>query len=214
MSLHTSFEPAKTNFDLGPKTALLLDDCEFDRLRIKRLNSKLATPLLLEEVPDINAMNNCLNANSFDLIMIDYGLGKEDGLSALDMIQRHKLNQNAAKIMISGNPQTSIAVSALKRGCSDYVNKKELTKEVFQRSVYDALKKARPDAVSQHLTVQEVLRQALLDGDLQEVMQQCVRAAIAANGQKQPFAMNMIDDQQALQSLLIGMMDEDEFVFH
>ena len=145
--------------------------------------------------------------------MVDYSLGKDDGFHALDMIKQHKKNRDAAKIMISGNTQASIAVSALKRGCSDYVSKKELTAELFQQSVYDALTKVRPDIVQNNLTVQEVLRQALLDGDLQDVMRESVRSAMRANGTEQNMAISNGGDPLALQSLLLSMMDEDDFIF-
>jgi PleD family two-component response regulator len=213
MSFQSLISSSENRFETNVRKALLIDDCEFDRRRIKRLNSKLETPLILEEVPNIDSMNNCLDAVSFDLIMIDYGLGKEDGLSALDMIQRHKLNQDAAKIMITGNTQASVAVSALKRGCSDYVSKKELTPELFQKSVFDALKKARPAAVSADQSVQEVLRHALLDGDLQAVLRESVRTAMRENGVNRDVSMVSYDRPDALQSLLIGLMDEDDFIF-
>lgn len=199
--------------DAGAKTALLLDDCEFDRRRIKRLNSQLKTPLILEDVSNIDAMNNCLNAVSFDLIMIDYSLGKDDGLYALDMIKQHKNNCDAAKIMITGNTVASVAVSALKRGCSDYVSKKELTAEVFQQSVYDALRTARPDIADKNLTVQEVLSQTLLNGDLQDVMREAIRTAIRANDINRNLAIPVGEDPYALQTLLLSMTEEDDFIF-
>lgn len=213
MSFQSLIKPAEPTFDLGPKKALLLDDCEFDRKRIQRLNSKLEHPLILEDVSDIAAMHNCLNAVSFDLIMIDYGLGKEDGFEALDMIEKHTLNKDAAKIMISGNTEASIAVSALKRGCVDYVSKRELTPDVFQKSVYDALKLARPSAVSPDLSVQEVLHQALMDGDLQKVLREAVRAAMQENAYRPNLTLTQCDDPGSLQSLLLDMTREDDFIF-
>jgi PleD family two-component response regulator len=129
------------------------------------------------------------------------------------MIKHHKNNQDAAKIMISGNTQASVAVSALKRGCSDYVSKKELTPELFQKSVYDALKKARPEAVTSNQSVQEVLRHALMDGELQEVMRQSVRAAMDAVEKSANIKMTSFDNTDDLQSLLIGLMAEDDFIF-
>jgi len=213
MPLQTLITQPTIPISTVPKTALILDDCEFDRRRIQRLNSKLDCPLILEEVPDINSMNNCLNAQPFDLIMIDYGLGKENGLSALDLIQRHKLNQDAAKIMITGNTEASVAVSALKRGCIDYVSKRTLTPELFQKSVYDALKLARPDAVTNSLSVQDVLQQALRDGELQEVMRQSVRAAMSEKNMAQTVTVGTFDTPDSLQLLLLDLMDEDNFIF-
>jgi hypothetical protein len=75
------------------------------------------------------------------------------------------------------------------------------------------LKKARPAAVSANLSVQEVLRQALLDGDLQVVLRESVRAAMRDNGVTRDVSMVSFDSPDALQSLLLGLMDEDDFIF-
>lgn len=195
------------------KSALILDDCEFDRKRIMRLNSKLETPLAMEGVPDINAMNNCLNAKAFDLIMIDYSLGQDDGLSALDMIQKHKLNQSAAKIMISGSTETEIAVSALKRGCSDFVSKRNLTAQKFQKSVYEALRKARPELAEKPASIQSALQAALADGELHDLVKQAVASALADTDKNQTTYFTTYDDSRVYNMIAELISDDDDFIF-
>lgn len=195
------------------KTALLLDDCEFDRCRIKRLNSQLDAPLILEDVPDIHSMNNCLDVKSFDLIMIDYSLGEDDGFSALDMIQKHKLNSDAAKIMISGSTQTDVAVSALKRGCSDFVSKKELTAQKFQASVYEALQKARPDLIENPPNVQMALQDALQDANLQVLVQQAVASVLSNMGPDQKTCFTAYDQTDIFRMVADMIEEDDDFIF-
>lgn len=213
MSFHSA--ALKTSELLGQKTkkALLIDDSEFDRSRIKRLNSKLKHPMILEDVPDINAMNNCLDASAFDVIMVDYRLGQEDGLYALDMIQKHKLNKEAAKIMISGNAETEVAVSALKRGYNDFVSKKELTPKRFQQSIYDALRLANPDLANTPSDIKLALQKALMDGEVQGLVQQAVAAALAESEPSQPLYLTTYDQADLSQMVLQLIQDEDDFVF-
>jgi len=212
MSFHSVAREKAQFSSQSVKTALLIDDNEFDRKRIKRLNSKLDRPLILEDVPDINAMNNCLNENSFDLIMVDYKLGQIDGLTAIDMIHRHKSNKDAAKIMISDSAEIDIAVSALKRGYSDFMSKKELTQKKFQQSIYEALRTARPDFAANPKDVGATLRDAFVDQDLKSLVQQAVTAAMAVQDQSKPMYLTTYD-QSDLSTLVLDMLQDDEFIF-
>jgi PleD family two-component response regulator len=213
MSFHSAALKTSELLNQKTKRALLIDDSEFDRSRIKRLNSKLEHPLILEDVPDINSMNNCLDANAFDLIMVDYRLGQDNGLHALDMIQKHKLNKEAAKIMISGSAETEVAVSALKRGYNDFVSKKELTPEKFQRSVYEALKSANYDVKDTPKDIKIALQKALLDGEVQGIVQQAVAAALAESEPSQPLYLTTYDQVDLSQMILDLVHDEDDFIF-
>lgn len=206
-----------------PQTAMILDDCDFDRAMIRRLNARLEVPLQLEEVPTIDAMNNCLNEKKFDLIMVDYGLGKDNGLNALDMISKHAQNQNAAKIMITGSNDAHVAVSAMKRGCSDFVAKKELTPASFRKSVHDALltasektRRSNPELFALGTSPQAVeiaMQLALKDPHIRQALLEAIQDSRGSS----PDGRSTIDyytmDQMQMQSLIEEFLAEDDFIF-
>lgn len=197
-----------------PKTALILDDCDFDRAKIRRLNARLDHPMELVEVATIEAMIACLEDQYFDLIMIDYSLGSENGLTALDLLKKHTQHDSAAKIMVSGTTDTKIAVSAMKLGCKDVVAKQGLTQQAFQTAVNDALTRAmvdgeRPNTVLKNNmgnTAQLALSAAMDDPE--------IRTAIIASlkgGSSQKA--NKDSTEEDVDALLNGFFGEDDFIF-
>ena len=65
---------------------------------------------------------NCINANSYNLIILDVWLdnSKYDGLEILKQIRK---NQNVPIIVISGHGNIDMAVSAIKDGANEFIEK-------------------------------------------------------------------------------------------
>ncbi len=122
-----------------PMQILVLDDSEIDRQRILRLCDDAGLSFVAAEVSNLADMQDMLEAQSFDLVFIDYLLAGEDGLDAVDMMAntRHR----AASIMIAGEGRIDIAVEAMRRGASDYLTKSDLTVEGLQKSIASALER-------------------------------------------------------------------------
>lgn len=118
-----------------PIRALVLDDDAFDRTRIRRFTERSGLDVIIEEAPTLAAMEDLMGESSFDVIMVDYNLSEGDGLDAVDMIHKNKNNKDAAVIMISGQDQTALAVSAFRQGCSDFLNKNELSTETLNTAM-------------------------------------------------------------------------------
>ncbi len=199
--------------------AMLLDDSDLDRKRIRRMNARLEKPMRLVEAPSIEQMCSLLDDESFDLIMIDYGLTQGDGLTALDLIQKHRTNKDAATIMITGNEQTDIAVSAMKKGCSDFLAKPNLTPAVFESSVVEVLDRVAgermdryalgmPDTQDLVKMLSTALREPAIKGLFKDVVEEAMsRSAYAQNLLSEPSHAVEIAE------FLSGMHDPDEFVF-
>jgi len=71
----------------------------------------------------------------YDLILIDYNLPGFDGLTALDILRKNRLNIPA--ILVSGNLGEELAIESIKAGAVDYVHKDRIGRLV--RSVKRAL---------------------------------------------------------------------------
>ena len=122
--------------------ALMIDDDQFDRNRFRRLCMEVGLTIKITEVATIPEMRESLDDNKYDIVFIDYRLSEGNGLEVLEEIQTHPINCDAATIMIAGEGQAEIAVTALKSGCSDYIVKDNLNPESLRRAIINALQKS------------------------------------------------------------------------
>lgn len=139
-------------------SALIVDDNKIDQRRLKSLCDKADLSLDFTTVETLSAMKAALGQRSFDIIFIDYRLDDGDGIGALNMIKKDANNRDAATIMIAGVAQTTIAVTALKSGCDDYILKDALDQNWLRRAVASALDKSR---LKREFNESELLRTTL-----------------------------------------------------
>lgn len=129
----------------APETAqrmhiLVLDDSEVDRKRLLRLCDDAGLHFKATEVHDIASMRTAMSAQAFDLIFIDYLLVDEDGLDAINVLKDHP-DQAAMSIMIAGEGRIDVAVEAMRRGCTDYLTKSNLSVDALRKAVATALER-------------------------------------------------------------------------
>lgn len=77
--------------------------------------------------------------DSYDLLLLDFELGRDDGngLDWLRALGRHP--QLPPTIMITAHGNEALAVSAIKLGASDYINKEDLSPKALALAVKDAM---------------------------------------------------------------------------
>jgi DNA-binding NtrC family response regulator len=197
---------------------LLLDDSRFDRARIRRMSRKTRLMLDLKEVCDISELKAAVAAEAFDLILIDYRLPQGDGLDVLSFIQNSPLNSGAATIMITGDGDMETAVTAMRNGCHDFLEKDVMTPDQLRFAMVGAMEKAavQRDAAAQAAHQREVIRQgltaALQDREVQGTVVALFKDQFdqAMAKQQTPWAMQ---DHSELDALLAGLEDDDEFIF-
>lgn len=164
---------AKVRPDTTPLPALasilVVDDQRFDRTRLRRLIDGLEFDTHVVEADRLESMGTMLQRDRFDLILIDYNLPDGNGLMALDAIRLAPKNRQAATIMIAGDGQSEIAIEALKRGCSDYITKDDLSPTSFRRATINALQKS---SLSIGIETQDVKRQQI-EAVLQRFSTEC-----------------------------------------
>ncbi len=169
-TIHSNMQPAFANL---PTLAsiLIVDDHRFDRQRLRRLSEKLEFDTHILEADCLETMGTRLEADTFDLIFLDYNLPDGTGLQAIKSIRLDPKNRNAAIIMITGDGQDAIAVEALKNGCSDYIAKDDLSPQAFERATVNALQKS---SLYIGLETQEARRQKI-EAVLQRFSSECAR---------------------------------------
>jgi CheY-like chemotaxis protein len=120
-----------------PRSALIVDDSEFDRMKLRRLIEATDLSFDLVEADSLSAMDTALDAGEFDLVLIDFFLVDNTGFEALQLLSR-KSQKVPVSIMVTGDEQAEIAVQAIKMGCADYLSKATLTAESLKLAISEA----------------------------------------------------------------------------
>ncbi|WP_135506943.1 response regulator [Roseovarius aestuariivivens] len=113
----------------GRFDVLILDDDRFEQRRIMRSCSETGLPVQTTLATDLQEFEAALSQQSYDVVLIDYLLPKGDGLAAQRMVQNHPVNFSAAVVMISSAMSTEVAITSMKRGSLDCLDKANLTTE-------------------------------------------------------------------------------------
>ncbi len=134
----TSAPAMKMAADL-PIKALILDDSEADRIRLRRICRETAADIDFAEAASIAEFAAKIDQDRFDIFFIDYRLAQGDGLIALEMLKRHPAQKRSAAIMVAGEGQIQVEVDAMKNGCSDFLLKDMMGPEMLSRAISNAL---------------------------------------------------------------------------
>ena len=124
--------------DRGP-AALILDDNEFDRIRLSRMLRRALPDIDIRQAQDVDAFERELDQGEVDLVFIDYLLPGQDGLAALGKLRAHPDQSTATPIMLVGHGDHRVARLAMRGGCADYVEKSDLTPEALTRMLSETM---------------------------------------------------------------------------
>ena len=109
-----------------PIRILLLEDSEIDAELLAAHLSKAQLGFTLKRVYNRRDFVAALESGGHDIVLADYSLPDFDGLSALNIST--VLQPDLPFIFVSGVVGEEFATNALKRGATDYVVKRNLTR--------------------------------------------------------------------------------------
>ena len=130
------------NGENHPVKILLVEDDEDDYVIIRKMLSKI--PNQKYDLRWVSEFETALEDNSlshFDLFLVDYRLGVQNGLELLHIL--HDQEDSPPVILLTGKGDHEIDVQAMKSGASDYLEKGDLNPVLLERSVRYALERAR-----------------------------------------------------------------------
>ncbi|MFD1157812.1 response regulator [Roseovarius aestuarii] len=129
--------------NMGLISALVIDDNAFDRRRLLRIAKETCLDFYLKEVSEVHEFGHILDQDKFDIIFVDLNLVDANGMNLLPVVRSHQVNKNAAMIMVAGDDQAEVALSALRAGFADYIEKSALSKASLERATINAIQKTR-----------------------------------------------------------------------
>jgi signal transduction histidine kinase len=135
---------SRTGIEAGdrPVSVLLVEDDEDDYVIIRNMLSKI--PNQDYELGWVSEFEKALEETSrshFDLFLVDYRLGIQNGLEFLRILQSR--GDPAPVILLTGKGDHEIDVQAMKSGASDYLEKGDLNPVVLERSIRYTVERAR-----------------------------------------------------------------------
>ena len=117
---------------------LYVDDDEDDFLLVKTLLHKIRRPsFVLERAASYEEAIDKLG-QEYDVFLVDYKLGRENGLEVLKAIKEKR--QYAPVIMLTGMESGELDIQAMREGASDYLVKGEFDAESLQRVIRYAIR--------------------------------------------------------------------------
>jgi PAS domain S-box-containing protein len=125
-------------------TLLIVEDAPTDRELYRRL--LLKDPNcdydLLEAESVVEGLEFC-QTRAIDAILLDYQLPDGDGLEFLAALAAQSGGKLPPVVMLTGQGDETIAVQAMKLGAQDYLVKRDLTPELLQLSIRNAISSDR-----------------------------------------------------------------------
>ncbi|MEM7213440.1 MAG: response regulator [Pseudomonadota bacterium] len=144
--------------DLSPPpiTCVVMDDNDFDRRAIRRLADKSRHNIRLIETGSIAETRNHLAHRRADILLADYRVPDGDGIRfAGDVIRQG--NEAPQVIVVTGENDTASAIEAIRAGASDYLPKEEMTLELFDDAIENAMRARGRVPQAQELPHDEVI---------------------------------------------------------
>jgi PAS domain S-box-containing protein len=142
---------------------LLLEDSEIDaELAITHL-SKAETQVTVIRVATRNDFLREIGSGEYDVVLADYSLPDFDGLAALDIVRESC--PDMPFIFVSGVVGEEFAINALRRGATDYVMKRGLSRlpAAVDRAVAEARERQDRMRAEQALRISETSAQLAIE---------------------------------------------------
>jgi signal transduction histidine kinase len=122
----------------GTLRVLIVEDSENDAFLLSRKLKKGGYDIFWKRVDTEKAMSECLQSESWDVILADYTMPNFSGLDALQLLKESNLD--IPFIIVSGAIGEETAVATMKAGASDYLLKDKLSRliPVIERELKEA----------------------------------------------------------------------------
>jgi signal transduction histidine kinase/DNA-binding response OmpR family regulator len=128
---------------LDIRTLLIIDDCAADRKIYRRylLKDPHQSYQIFEADCAEEGLALCQKIR-YDAILLDFCLPDMSGIELFDQMQQEIFKTFVPVIMLTGRGDEEVAVQVMKRGALDYLVKHNLTQDILQLAVRNAIKQS------------------------------------------------------------------------
>jgi DNA-binding NtrC family response regulator len=124
---------------------LVIDDSKRDTLLLERILQQAEdATFAVTHAESARAGLEELNAQAYDLVLLDYYLPDMDGIAFLQ--EKQKRGLTAPVIMLTAFDQERLPVAALQAGALDYFRKDQVNSGLLGKAIRQAIEKARLQA--------------------------------------------------------------------
>ncbi|KJU86997.1 response regulator [Candidatus Magnetobacterium bavaricum] len=118
---------------------LVVDDDEEDRLLLKDyiLEGLASKTSVIDCVGEFDEAITALKRQRYDVLLIDYRLGTHSGLELIDHVKA--VGAHSSMVLLTGLGDEELAVTAMKKGVRDYLNKNRLSAELIRTTIVNAI---------------------------------------------------------------------------
>lgn len=126
----------------GPLRCLLMDDSRFDRRYLRSVAEQSKFELDFVETSSIAETQAALEEGGIDLLLLDYRVPDGDGIDFAKQLHKNPEFANTPCIVVTGEGSERAAIQAIRSGAADYLQKDDITTEIFDQAVENALTRA------------------------------------------------------------------------
>lgn len=121
-----------------PLRVLLVDDDAVDRAAARRALDRANLATTVTEVSDAESALRRLDAEAFDVVLLDFYLPGGDGLTVLDHLTERGLSTPV--VVLTGYGDELLVATFMKRGAADFLPKGQVSPERIRKTVLDAVR--------------------------------------------------------------------------
>ena len=126
----------------GPLRCVLLDDSRFDRRHLRNVAANSRYKIEFVETGTIAETRAVLKSRKADFLVLDNLLPDGTGLDLARQLSEDAKMSGTPVIMTTGESSEQVAIQALRAGAADYLAKAELSTEIFDQAVENALRRS------------------------------------------------------------------------
>ncbi|MEM7745650.1 MAG: response regulator [Pseudomonadota bacterium] len=123
-----------------PLRCVLMDDSEFDRRVIRRVARQSRFKTEIVETKTIEQTRLILAQEPPDIVLVDFRVPDGDGIAFAHEICNTSGAQRPAVIVVSGEGTHGAAIRALRAGAVDFLPKDEITPDLFDGAIVNAIR--------------------------------------------------------------------------
>jgi diguanylate cyclase (GGDEF)-like protein len=144
-----------TSRDIKPTNILLVDDDEDEYIITRDLFFEIGDHYVIHWFSTFAKGLEEIEKSCYDICLLDYNLGSKTGIDFINEAVTKMVNTPI--ILLTGQGDHEIDISAMKAGAVDYLEKKDLNSKILERTIRYVLERKKSEEKIRHLAFYDQL---------------------------------------------------------